>query len=182
MPGKGHWDSECQIHSHTLARQELKWTTGGYHALRRCGCAWKLECDSISLFWNFAWDRLASRTYAATATTFLMELDYLYRYSPNQTPPLPKFTLCLPSARWGPRALDSQCSGKIARFRWISSNFTKTRLFYRFSRHLTLPMVVLTICLPPARWGPRAPDSQCSGNIARFRWISSIFIKTGLFI
>ena len=129
MPRKGNWDSGCQIHSRTLVRQELKWTAGRYHALRRCGCAWKLECDSISLFWNFAWDRLASRTYAATATTFLMELDYLYRYSPNQTPPLPKFTLCLPSARWGPRALDSQWSGKIARFRWISSSFTKTRLF-----------------------------------------------------
>ena len=25
--------------------------------------------------WNFAWDRLASQLYAATATTFLMKMD-----------------------------------------------------------------------------------------------------------
>ena len=73
MPGKAHWESECQINIRTLARRELKWTTGEYRALRRCGCARKPECDSISLFWNFAWDRLVSQMYAATATTFLMK-------------------------------------------------------------------------------------------------------------
>ena len=43
---------------------------------------------------------------------------------------------------------------------------------YRFSRHPTIPMVFLTFCFPPVHWGPRALDSQCRGNIARFRWIS----------
>ena len=28
--------------------------------------------------WNFAWDRLASRLYAATATTFLMKMGYIH--------------------------------------------------------------------------------------------------------
>ena len=81
---------------------------------------------------------------------------------------MPKLTLCLPPAPWGPGTLDSDCSGNIARFRWISSNHVKTRLLYRFSRNLTPTMPVLTLCLPPARWGPKAPDSECSGNIARF--------------
>ena len=38
----------------------------------------------------------------------------------------------------------------------------------RFSRNLALPMVVLILCLPPARWGYRALYSQCNGNIASF--------------
>ena len=29
-------------------------------------------------------------------------------------------------------------------------------------------MSVLTLCLPPARWGTKAPDSECNGNIAKF--------------
>ena len=36
----------------------------------------------IFLVWNFAWDRLASRLYAATATTFLMKI---YIYHPTRT-------------------------------------------------------------------------------------------------
>ena len=39
MPGKGHWDSACQIHIRTRARRKSKWTTGRYSALCRCGCA-----------------------------------------------------------------------------------------------------------------------------------------------
>ena len=39
-------------------------------------------------------------------------------------------------------------------------------------------MVVLTLCLPPVRWGPRTLDFQCSGSIAWFRWILSNFVKT----
>ena len=53
---------------------------------------------------------------------------------------------------------------------------------YRFSRYPTLPMVVLTLCLPPARWGPKTLDFQCSGNIPWFRWILSNFVKTRPFI
>ena len=53
---------------------------------------------------------------------------------------------------------------------------------YRFSRHPTRPMVVLTLCLPPARWGPKTLDFQCSVNIAWFRWILSNLVKTRPFI
>ena len=147
---------------------------------------------------------------------------------------MPKSTFCLPSTRWGPRVLDSRCSGNIASFRWISSNLIKTRLFtdliviwhlqcqnqpfvshllaedsgpsipsvvailpdidgllqisskldslYRFSRNPTPTMPVSTLCPPPARWGPKAPDSECNGNIASFRRISSNLTKTRLFI
>ena len=35
---EGHWYSACQIHIRTRARKS-KWTTGGYGALRRCGCS-----------------------------------------------------------------------------------------------------------------------------------------------
>ena len=131
------------------------------------------------------------------------KLDYLYRFSRNPTPTMPVLTLCLPPARWGPKAPDSECNGNIASFRRISSNLTKTRLpadagpsipfvvailpdldefllisskldyLYRCNRHPTPKMPKSTLCLPPARWEPRALDSECSGNIARFRWISS---------
>ena len=146
---------------------------------------------------------------------------------------MPKFTLCLPPARWGPRTLESLRSGNIAWFRWISCTFIKTWLsicnhhptpkmpkstfvshllaenpgplipslvailpdfdgflqitskldyLYRFSRNPTPTMPVLTLCLPPARWGPKAPDSECNGNIASFRRISSNWTKTWLSI
>ena len=144
---------------------------------------------------------------------------------------MPKLTLCLPPARWGPGTLDSLCSGNIAWFRWISFNLTiytdvtvirplkcqnqpfvshllaenpgplipsvvailpdfdgflqitsKLDYLYRFSRNPTPTMPVLTLCLPPARWGPKAPDSECNGNIASFRRISSNLTKTRLSI
>ena len=56
------------------------------------------------------------------------KLDYLYRFSRNPTPTMSVLTLCLPPARWGPKAPDSECNGNIASFRRISSNLTKTRL------------------------------------------------------
>ena len=87
-----------------------------------------------------------------------------------------------PPARWGPSRGRSQCSGNIASFRCISSNLIITRLLYRFNRHPTPTMPKSTPCLLPARWGPRALDSQYSGNIAIFWWISSNFIKTQLSI
>ena len=213
------------------------------------------------------------------------KLDHLCRFSRNPIPTMPKSPLCLLPASWGPRALDFQRSGNIARFRWISSNLIKIRLFiqietssdptmqkiyplsptcslrtkgcqfpvqwqycqfsmdffqlnqnstivtdlnvirhlrgqnqpfvshllsedpgpsipnvilpnfdgfllissklnylYRFSRHSTPAMPKSTLCLLPARWGPRALDSQYSGNIAWFWWISSNFVKTQLSI
>ena len=36
---EGHWYSACQIHIRTRATRKSKWTTGGYGALRRCGCS-----------------------------------------------------------------------------------------------------------------------------------------------
>ena len=87
----------------------------------------------------------------------LSKLNYLDRCNRHPATKMPKLTLCLPPARWEPRALDSECSGNIARFRWISSNHVKTLDYlYRFSRNPTPTMSVLTLCLPPARWGPRA--------------------------
>ena len=77
---EGHRDSACQIHIRTRVRRELKWQIGGCRALRRCGCARKPECTQFRLFWNFARDRLASRMYAATATTFLMKLCNYHRF------------------------------------------------------------------------------------------------------
>ena len=76
------------------------------------------------------------------------KLDYLYRFSRNPTPTMSVLTLCLPPARWGPKAPDSES--------------------------------VLTLCLPIARWGPKAHDSECNGNIASFRRISSNLTKTRL--
>ena len=59
---------------------------------------------------------------------------------------------------------------------------SKLSYLYRFSRHPTPAMPKSTLCLLPVLWGPRAPDSQYSGNIARFSWISSNFVKTQLSI
>ena len=83
------------------------------------------------------------------------KLDHLYRCYRHPTPKMPKLTLCLPPARWEPRALDSKCSGNIARFRRISS---KLDYLYKFSRNRTPTMSVLTLWFPRARWGPRAFD------------------------
>ena len=105
------------------------------------------------------------------------KLGYFFRFGPHPTLQMVFLTLCLPPARWGPRALDSQCSGNIAKLRWISSNFIKIQLFSRCNRHPATKMPKLTLCLPPARWGLRTLDSRCSGNIASFRWISFNFIK-----
>ena len=55
----------------------------------------------------------------------LSKLNYLDRCSRHPATKMPKLTLCLPPARWGPRTLDSRCSGNVASFRWISSNFIK---------------------------------------------------------
>ena len=71
------------------------------------------------------------------------------------------------------RQIFLECRGNIARFRWISSNCAKTRL-YLFSRHPTPQMPVLTLCLHPVHWGPKTLESHCRGNITRFQWISSI--------
>ena len=104
------------------------------------------------------------------------KLDHLYRFSRNLALPMVVLIFCLPLARWGHRALYSQCSGNIVSLRWISSNLIKVDNSFRFKRHPTHTRPKLTLCLPPARWGPRALDYPCSGNIARFRWISYNFI------
>ena len=162
------------------------------------------------------------------------KLDYLYRFSRYPTPTMPVLTLCLPPARWGPKAPDSECNGNIASFRRIASNLTKNSTIYTdlivirhlnakitFVSHLlaedpgpSIPFVVailpdfdefllissnltiytdVTVIRPLKcqnqpfvshlpRWEPKALDSECSGNIARFRWISSNHVKTRLFI
>ena len=59
---------------------------------------------------------------------------------------------------------------------------SKLDYLYRFNRYPTPTMPKLTLCLPLARWESSNANSQCCGNIANFRWISSNFIKTQLSI
>ena len=59
---------------------------------------------------------------------------------------------------------------------------SKLDYLWSISSHLTFPMIVLTLCLSHARWRMGALVSQCSSNIAKFRWISSNFIKTQISI
>ena len=96
--------------------------------------------------------------------------NYLYRCNRHPTPKIPKLTLCLPPARWRPRALDSKCSGNITRYRcfFLLQISSKLDYLWSISSHLTFPMIVLTLCLSPARWRPRALDSQCNGNVDGF--------------
>ena len=108
----------------------------------------------------------------------LPKLEYLYRINGHLTPPIPVLTLCLPSARRRPTALDPSVVAILPDFDEFLRILSKLNYLYRFIPHPTLPMHVLTLCLPLARWGHRTLDSQCSGNIARFRWISSNFVKT----
>ena len=109
------------------------------------------------------------------------KLDYLYRFSRHLTHRTDVLTICLPPARWGPWALPPQCGGNIVRFRWISSNFVKTRLLtWNLTSHS--PDAQSNPFLPPPRWGPRNLNCRCSGNIARFWQISSNLVRTQLFI
>ena len=75
MPGKGHWDSVCQIHICTRARRKSK--LQGDMVLCAGAAACRVERGLNFVVWNFAWDWLASRLYAATATTFLMKFTIL---------------------------------------------------------------------------------------------------------
>ena len=110
------------------------------------------------------------------------KLNYLDRCNRHPATKMPKLTFSLPPAHWGPKALDSWCSGNIASFRWISFNFIiKTWLSIQIYHHPTHKMPKLTFCLPPVRRRPKAPDSECNGNIASFRRISSNLIKNRLF-
>ena len=111
-----------------------------------------------------------------------IKLDYLYRYSSNPTHPIPKLTLFshLLAEDPGPPILSAVAIlPDLDGFLQISS---KLYYLYRFSRNPTLTMSISTLCLLPARWGPRALDSQYSGNIARLWWISSNFVRTRLSI
>ena len=68
---------------------------------------------------------------------------------------MPKLTLCLPPARWGPGTLDSLCSGNIAWFRWISFNFIKTWLSIRPLKCQNQPFVSHLLAENP---GPLIPS------------------------
>ena len=56
---------------------------------------------------------------------------------------------------------------------------SKLDYLYRCYRHPTPTMPKLTLCLPPARRRPKAPDFECNGSFGR---ISSNLIKTLLSI
>ena len=45
---------------------------------------------------------------------------------------------------------------------------SKLKYLYGCNRLPTYRMSKITLCLPPARLGPREADSQCSGNISSF--------------
>ena len=89
---------------------------------------------------------------------------------------MPKLTLCLPPARWGDPGPSIPFVVAILpdfdEFLLISS---KLDYLYRCNRHPTLKCQNQTLCLPPARWEPRALDSECSGNIGQ---ISMDFFKS----
>ena len=108
------------------------------------------------------------------------KLDFLCRCNRHPTPKMPKSTLCLPPARWEPKALIPSVVAILPDFDGFLQITSKLDYLYRFSRNPTPTMSVLTLCLPPARWGPKAPDSECNGNIASFRRISSNLNKTRL--
>ena len=109
------------------------------------------------------------------------KLDYLYRCNRHPTPKMRKSTLCLPPARWEPTSITTVVAilPDFDEFLLISS---KLHYLHRWNRFPTPKMPKSTLCLPPARWEPRALNSECSGNIARFRWISSNHVKTRRFI
>ena len=107
------------------------------------------------------------------------KLDYLHRWNRCPTPKMPK-SFSLPPADAGPSIpFVVAILPDLDEFLLISS---KLDYLYRCNRHPTPKMPKSTLCLPPARWEPRALDPECSGNIARFRWISSNHVKTRLFI
>ena len=56
-----------------LQRRPVTWFHPAAHRSRKR--------SQFCLFWNFAWDRLASRMHAATATTFLMRITHSNQYN-----------------------------------------------------------------------------------------------------
>ena len=113
---------------------------------------------------------------------FPRKLDYLCRFNRHPTPKMPKLNLSVPPARWVPGPLIPSVVGILPHFDGFLPILSKLKYLYKFNRHPTPKMPKLTLCLPPARWGPRAHDSQCGGNIASFRWIPSNFVKTRSFM
>ena len=70
---EGHWDSACRFIS-THGRGENRSDKLADAVLCACAAAHGSRKESLfHLFWNFAWDRLASQIYVATATPFLMK-------------------------------------------------------------------------------------------------------------
>ena len=63
---------------------------------------------------------------------------------------------------------------KLPDFDGLLQLSSKLDYLYIFSRNPTPTMPALTLCPPPARWGPKAPDSECNGNVASFRRISNL--------
>ena len=74
---EGHWYSAwiglTSVHERGKNRSE--WL--GYVVLCAGAAAHGPWRGLNFIVWNFAWDRLASRLYAATATTFLMKMDVI---------------------------------------------------------------------------------------------------------
>ena len=115
-----------------------RWTSSNFIKthLYRCNRHLTLKCQNSPLVSHLLAENQGPLIWSVVAILpdfdgFLkmsFKLDYLYRFRSNRTPTLSVLTVCLPPARWGPRALDSQCRCNIAWFRWISY-FAKTRPF-----------------------------------------------------
>ena len=85
---KGHWYSEWLDSRPFTSEAKIEVNDG------RMWCSaqmWLRMRGFIFFVWNFAWDRLVSWLYAATATTFLMKI-YIYIIPPG--PINPKAWLC----------------------------------------------------------------------------------------
>ena len=109
------------------------------------------------------------------------KLDHLCRFSRHPTLPMVVLTLS-PTCLLRTQGQRFPVWWQYSKITMNSSQFRHFDHLYRFSHHPTFPIAVLALCLPPAHSGPREADSQCSGNIASFRWIYSNLIKNYLII
>ena len=111
------------------------------------------------------------------------KLDYLYRCNRHPTPKMRKskpFVSHLLAENPGP--LIPSVVAILPDFGGFLQITSKLDYLIRFSRNLTPTMSVLTLCLPPLAEDPQGTDSECNGNIASFRRISSNLTKTRLSI
>ena len=73
---EGHWDSACRFTSaHGRGKNRSDRLADAVLCAGAAAHGSRKE-SQFGLLWNFAWDQLASRIYAAPATTFLMKICF----------------------------------------------------------------------------------------------------------